>query len=387
MKRRRPIAAVIVVGWSVFGAAPAAAQFCPSYTASSPNNNRNCAQEAVPGTNPTTAEWNEIFDIVARGPSSWGDRGPSVNDIKSGCGGFDARVEARFPCELLKAIMRHESFWQQFCVPTGPSDQRGGPSRTIIAFDCGYGIAQVTSGMRDFETPDYDRFRVAAEPMYNLATGMRILAQKWNGADCVGARDPETIEHWYIATWGYNGYAFKNNPNYPDYDSDRGIYNPVNGGSYPYQEKVFGRAENTDGRWEPTALAYPNPGEAGGSGRPPALGEPTCATPTNCADTRPVHLTSCREGAEPGGGDEPTGAGGEPAEGESSPDAEAFGGGSPFPDGRSREGDLSAAGRVEASCAAHRPHRGAASAPWWAVLAAMGAAMRRRSIRRLTPQG
>ena len=37
--------------------------------------------------------------------------------------------------------------WKQFCVPELPADQVGGPSRTIISFDCGYGIGQVTSGM------------------------------------------------------------------------------------------------------------------------------------------------------------------------------------------------------------------------------------------------
>ena len=35
-------------------------------------------------------------------------------------------------------------------------------SRTIISFDCGYGIGQVTSGMHAGETPAFDRARVAA---------------------------------------------------------------------------------------------------------------------------------------------------------------------------------------------------------------------------------
>ena len=69
-----------------------------------------------------------------------------------------------------------ESNWRQFCVPTEPPDQEGGESRTVISFDCGYGIAQVTSGMHVGETPDFDRERVAADPVYNLATGTRILA-------------------------------------------------------------------------------------------------------------------------------------------------------------------------------------------------------------------
>ena len=126
------------MGWT----GSANAQFCPSYTLSSSSNNKDCAIEAVPGTNPSVAEWQDIFDLVAKGPSAWGDKGPTVSDIIKGCGKPESGVlvAAKFPCELLKAIARAESAWKQFCVPTTPPDQKGGPSRTIISFDCGYGI-------------------------------------------------------------------------------------------------------------------------------------------------------------------------------------------------------------------------------------------------------
>jgi MYXO-CTERM domain-containing protein len=284
--------------------AEARAQFCPSYTASSPNNTHACAIEAAPGTNPTTEEWQPIFELVSQGPAAWGDAGPTVPDIGQGCGAPEPLhdVPPRFPCELLKAIARVESGWRHFCVPTEPADQVGGAERTIISFDCGYGIAQVTSGMHVGETPDFDRDRVAADPTYNLATGTRILADKWRATECVGDNQPTIIEDWYSATWAYNGLAYINNPNNPNYDPNRGVYDPDLGGAAPYQEKVLGRIEHTEGLWDPTALAYPNPGDIGGGSSPPQLPEPSCASPTDCVATRPTHVTSCLDGAGGGGG-------------------------------------------------------------------------------------
>src|SRR4029078_5822719 len=113
----------------------------------SPNNNNGCGVEAAPGTNPTPEEWASIFDLVSQGPAAWGDAGPSVSDIGQGCGMPEElhEVPARFPCELLKSIAMVESGWRQFCEPSEPGDQVGNASQTIISFDCGYGIGQVTS--------------------------------------------------------------------------------------------------------------------------------------------------------------------------------------------------------------------------------------------------
>jgi hypothetical protein len=283
--------------------------YCPSYTASSAYNTSDCGFEAAPGTNPSDAEWLAIFDLVARGPDAWGNDGPTVALIGEGCGVPEPMhdVPARFPCELLEAIAMAESGWTQFCVPETPADQVGGASRTIISFDCGYGVGQVTSGMHTGETPGFDQLRVAAEPVYNMATGTRILAGKWAATQCVGDNQPRTIEHWYSATWAYNGLAYVNNPNNPNYDPNRGIYDPAVGGSRPYQEKVFGRMEHTGDLWPPTEVAYPSPGDIGNGSSPPQLPEPSCASPTDCSSTRPVHQTICTGEAGAGGG---AGAGG-----------------------------------------------------------------------------
>lgn len=303
---------------TLLAGAAAAQGYCPCYTASSVNNTYDCAIEAAPGTNPTVAQWQAIFHLVAQGPSVWGSAGPSVSNIGQGCGlpNPTTSVPAKFPCELLKAIAYQESGWKQFCVPDRPSDQVGGASRTIISFDCGYGIGQVTSGMHVGENPSFDRNRVASDATYNLATGTQILASKWRATECVGDNQPSIIEHWYSATWAYNGLAYSNNPNNPNYSSTRGIYNPSVGGSRPYQEKVFGWMEYppTTGHWSSTRFAYPRLSDIPGTGGSPGqLPEPTCGSPTSCATTRTRNVSSCfQQGADAGtgGGGGATGGGG-----------------------------------------------------------------------------
>ncbi|CAN5155470.1 hypothetical protein BH09MYX1_BH09MYX1_30290 [soil metagenome] len=146
------------------------------------------------------------------------------------------------------------------------------------------------------ETPTFDRARVAADATYNMATGTRILAGKWAATSCVGDNDPDVVEDWYTAIWAYNGLAYSNNPNNPNLTAGRGVYNPKNGGSYAYQERVLGWMENPpDTRWAALAVAYPNRGEIGTGGSPPALSEPNCGSPTDCTKTRTTHASTCTQ--------------------------------------------------------------------------------------------
>lgn len=290
----------------MLGVAVPAKAFCPSYTASSSSNSGNCGVEASVGINPSTSQWQAIFTLVSQGPSAWGSSGPSVADLGQGCGKPmpSTSTRARFPCELLKALTFQESGWRQFCVPDRPADQVGGASRTIISFDCGYGIGQVTSGMHQGETPAFDRARVAGDATYNLATGTQILAAKWHATNCVGDNQPDLIEDWYLATWAYNGLSAVNNPNNPNYSTTRGVWNPSVGGSAPYQEKIFGWAEfpPSSEHWKAVALAYPKLSEIGASNAPPELSEPSCASPTSCVSSRAVHRSACLPGTGGGGG-------------------------------------------------------------------------------------
>jgi MYXO-CTERM domain-containing protein len=287
----------LALGAVVVLASARAEAFCPSYTPAQTAGGQNCGIDPVPGTNPDVAAWQLIFAKVAPGAASWGTDGPTIGTMGSGCGKPNPKkqVPAHFPCHVLQAIAMQESGWRQFCVPDTPAASVGAPSRTIVSFDCGYGIGQVTSGMHVGENPSFDRQRVAADPTYNMATGTRILRDKWAATNCVGDNDPDLVEDWYTAIWAYNGLAYSNNPNNPNLTAGRGVYNPKNGGSYAYQERVLGWMENppADGRWKSLAVAYPNRGEIGSGGSPPDLSEPSCASPTDCTKTRSTHASSC----------------------------------------------------------------------------------------------
>ncbi len=285
----------------------ALAQFCPSHTLSSAGNTGSCAVEAVPGTNPTLAQWQVIFDTVSKGPSFWGASGPNVSTIGAGCNRPNPPTSqpARFPCELIKAISMQESGWRQFCPPTTPADQRGKPSQTIISFDCGYGVGQVTSGMRSFDaTPSYDRSRVASDALYNLATGMQILTEKWRATNCVGDNQPRIVEHWYSATWAYNGLSSTNNPNNPAFSTTRGVCRSgaCPSGSAPYQERVWGWMEfpPSPNHWRGIRPAYPRLSDVSAActatscpSRPIAMPDPTCAGPASCTATRALNVSEC----------------------------------------------------------------------------------------------
>ncbi len=96
---------------------------------------------------------------------------------------------------------------------------------------------------------------IGAHPAFNLAEGVRILADKWNSAPQVrpiaGNGDPAALEDWYFAIWSYNGFAFKNHPLNPFLDPLRGElyhcydsagqgYGSFGYGDYTYPERVYG---------------------------------------------------------------------------------------------------------------------------------------------------
>jgi len=276
--------------------APARAR-CPSYSRAAtadPSSKHHCGVEAVAGKNPSTDDWKAIFALVAQGPKKWGSRGPAIADLKSGCA-TPKKVPATFPCEVLKAIGQKESNWTQFCAPTEPASEKGKASQTLIAFDCGYGVSQVTSGMSEGGKASFDRERVSSDPVYNLAAGAALLAEKWQGARCIEDRDPGVIEHWYIALWKYNGYSYSNDPSNPIFGSSRGVWNPAVGGAAPYQERVFGIIENGSKGgtlWKPIALAYPRIEDVAGR-KPDPVAKIECASPTDCTNRRSTHRSGC----------------------------------------------------------------------------------------------
>ncbi|RAX43700.1 SGNH/GDSL hydrolase family protein [Arthrobacter sp. AQ5-06] len=131
--------------------------------------------------------------------------------------------------------------------------------------DCGYGLTQVTDGMRLGGALPYQTQRaIALDYAANVAAGLRILQEKWNQTRSNGLMvhdgDPEMIENWFLAVWAYNsgfyedrsepwGVGWFNNPANPRYPPDRGAFLDLNRHAdaahpqdWPYQEKVLGFA-------------------------------------------------------------------------------------------------------------------------------------------------
>lgn len=83
--------------------------------------------------------------------------------------------------------------------------------------DCGYGAAQVTTGMHSDDTGEVvlglqmtqlRQEAVVLDYATNVAAGLRILQAKWNQLFTHGilanGGDPQFIENWFLATWAYN---------------------------------------------------------------------------------------------------------------------------------------------------------------------------------------
>ena len=140
--------------------------------------------------------------------------------------------------------------------------------------DCGYGVAQVTDGMRAADTGKPGRSTlqqraIALDFAANVAAGLQILQDKWNQVRDAGLKindgNPARIENWYYAVWAYNsgfypyadrftedrngawGLGYGNNPANPSYDPARTPFGKHAGDAakpqlWPYPEKVMGFA-------------------------------------------------------------------------------------------------------------------------------------------------
>tara|TARA_Y100000996_G_scaffold291262_1_gene230236 strand:- start:816 stop:2156 length:1341 start_codon:yes stop_codon:yes gene_type:complete len=187
-------------------------------------------------------------------------------------------VGAELPHEILKSIAWVESEMLMATVQVAYNSK--GPA--LVAFDCGYGIMQITSGMEkpaDGKISSKEQVLIATHPSYNIAKGAELLIEKWNQAPqsrpIVGTdtdSDPNILENWYYATWSYNGFSGpgtnkSNHPLDPIFSSwPRPIYTcdgryPKN--QFPYQELVWGCLNNPpiisgEQLWQPVNVSLPN---------------------------------------------------------------------------------------------------------------------------------
>ncbi|MEU7719506.1 SGNH/GDSL hydrolase family protein [Streptomyces tibetensis] len=246
---------------------------------------------------PNQVEW--AVDMAIRGElrAKWIKQG----GWRSGLGTVDpqglfppptlkGKAGARIPAQVLLGVLAQESnLWQAEggAIP----GQMGNPQAAIAGFyghkgdtseaywrinwnlsDCGYGVGQVTDGMRlaglekpgETSLPAAKQKAVALDYAVNIAASMYILADKWNQVHTAGQTitvnndDPSKPENWFAALWNYNlgfnenkgdgkpwGLGWYNNPANPVYPPSRHPFmsdprDAAKPQNWPYQEKVMG---------------------------------------------------------------------------------------------------------------------------------------------------
>lgn len=117
-------------------------------------------------------------------------------------GGYYAGFVPHIIMFAIGAAENSPSPWQNNVSPCGNP-----PSPFVHGDGVGWGTMAVTSGR-----VDADRYVI-----YNVSHGARILIDKWNapfgsppgnpGYSQVNNNDPNEIEDWFFAIWGYNGFT------------------------------------------------------------------------------------------------------------------------------------------------------------------------------------
>ncbi|GAA2022112.1 hypothetical protein GCM10009839_19230 [Catenulispora yoronensis] len=235
----------------------------------------------------------------AQMPADWTPQGlfPSIPLV--GAGGAPLSATARVPAQVMLGLLAQESnLWQatghalpgqygnpliaNFYGAVVSSGTGFDPSSWVINWakaDCGYGIGQVTDGMRrpghekpgETALPADKQRAIAVDYATNIAASLQILESKWNELQrapqplTINNDDPSKLENWFAALWDYNlgfnppgsgttspsdwGLGWGNNPANPNFPPNRHAFLDNNSYSdaghpqdWPYEEKVLGWA-------------------------------------------------------------------------------------------------------------------------------------------------
>ncbi|GGP31409.1 hypothetical protein GCM10010501_72330 [Streptomyces libani subsp. rufus] len=268
---------------------------------------------AVQALQPTSNQVEWAVDMAVRGNLSASYiRQGSYRD-QAGLGTVDPQAifplpqltgGGRIPANVLLGIMAQESnLWQAEggSIP----GQMGNPLAAVDGYyghkaddndpaaywqinwdksDCGYGVGQVTDGMRlaghektgeKSLSPSLQKL-IAVDYASNVAASLKILADKWNEVHKAGQKvtvnndDPSKVENWFTAVWNYNlgfnppseasqhgghwGLGWYNNPANPIYAKGWGrpfmntdvdpyaVKDAAHPQDWPYEVKVMGWA-------------------------------------------------------------------------------------------------------------------------------------------------
>jgi hypothetical protein len=238
-------------------------QVIPEYPPVCPESTSSCPVERYLGFQPSRASL--AGSLVAAAGNALGDQAPAYDRIYYGLPPNPSLVSVSparpIPHILVRGVAWQESTWLQFAESfTNPENKN---ACTLLSFDCGYGLMQITSCMGADGCGWFTPRRVSAEISYNLGAGANFLISKWNGIPYfLGENDHTHPADWYYALIAYNGFGTRNDPNNSDYDPRRPPY--LEGGVYSrtYEEKVFGWLAHPEQAlasglwlWRPTRLA------------------------------------------------------------------------------------------------------------------------------------
>ncbi|MFG3292860.1 Tat pathway signal protein [Streptomyces sp. NPDC048179] len=280
---------------------------------------------------PNQVEW--AVDMAVRGDLTSGyitqggwrtQTGLSTIDPQGLLGVPQLNTGGRIPAQVELGILAQESnLWQaeSGAIP----GQMGSPLAAVDGFyghqtggtlddfwtihwdksDCGYGVGQVTDGMRkagyekpgETSRPVSTQRAIAIDYTTNIAASLYILADKWNEVHQSGQTitvnndDPAKPENWFTAVWNYNlgfnkkadegtngnwGLGWYNNPANPVYPASRLAFmntdldplaakDAAHPQNWPYEEKVMGWAawSQDTGHSYATSGRQDWPGESG----------------------------------------------------------------------------------------------------------------------------
>jgi len=227
-------------------------------------------------------------------PANWKNLGMPAYNIRSYFPLVTLNGGGYVPAQIMLGITAQESnMWQasRFAVPGMTANPLIGNYYGLDIYnsteaddwtirwdkaDCGYGVTQVTDGMRlaghekENETAlPYDKQRaVALDFAANVAAGVNILKDKWNQTRAAGMTindgNVSKLENWFYAVWAYNsgfyppadapknsgawGVGWGNNPSNPNYPAGRppflddSMADASHPQDWPYPEKIMGWA-------------------------------------------------------------------------------------------------------------------------------------------------
>jgi hypothetical protein len=265
---------------------------------------RNDPRNQAMQPKPRQVEW--AVDQAVRGvlnvarPANWKNLGMSAYTPQTMFPPVPLNGGGYVPAQIMLGIAAQESnLWQaaRFAVPGVTANPLIGNYYGVNIYngtetddwtirfdhaDCGYGVTQVTDGMRllgrekdenDTARPYEEQRAIALDFAANVAAGLQILQRKWNQTREAGLYNnnglSSKIENWYFAVWAYNsgfypqaeaaanddawGVGWANNPANPKYPANRGSFletdeyrndyaDAAHPQDWPYPEKVMGWA-------------------------------------------------------------------------------------------------------------------------------------------------